>query len=284
VNKKIIFVCDLFLEQYVGGAELTTDALLKKQNKYEILKINSNLVNLEFIENNKNNIWIFGNYSSLSHSCIFKIMKNTQYYIIEYDYKFCQIRNPSLHKTYKNECSCQTTEHGKLISMFMKNAKCVFFMSEKQKEIYTNLFPYLSKHNNVILSSVFSDEDLDFMLSIKNVKNDKWLIFNSSNILKGTSEAINFAIINKLNYELISNLKYQDVLNKLSQSRGLIFLPNGEDTCPRLVIEAKLLGCELVCNENVQHYNELWFRTTQSTFDYMKNRAHIFWNIVYESF
>lgn len=282
MNKKIIFVCDLFLEQYVGGAELTTDALLKK-SKHEILKINSNLVNLEFIENNKNNIWIFGNYSSLLHSCMFKIMKNVEYYIIEYDYKFCEIRNPSLHKIYKKECNCKFTEHAKLISMFMKNAKCVFYMSEKQKNIYVNLFPYLLQSKNIILSSVFSDTDLQYMNTKKHTKNDKWIIFNSNNLLKGTHDAVKYADSNQLNYELISNLKYLDVLEKLSQSHGLIFLPNGEDTCPRLVIEAKLLECELVCNANVQHYNETWFNTKDSTFEYMYNRANIFWDIIDES-
>lgn len=284
MNKKIIFVSDLFLEQYVGGAELTTDALLKKQNKYEVLKINSNSINLEFIDINKNNIWIFGNYSNLSLSCMFKIMKNIEYYIIEYDYKFCEIRNPSLHQIYKNECSCKTSEHGRLVSMFMKNAKCLFFMSENQKNIYFTLFPYLVSCKNMILSSVFTDNDLEYMYNTKKVKNDKWIIFNSNNILKGTKEGIEYAKSNRLNYELVSNLRHREVLNKLSESYGLIFLPNGEDTCPRLVIEAKLLGCKLVCNDKVQHYNESWFQTVDSTFKYMTNRAEIFWNVVYESF
>jgi glycosyltransferase involved in cell wall biosynthesis len=36
-------------------------------------------------------------------------------------------------------------------------------------------------------------------------------------------------------------------------------MPLGGDTCPRLVIEAKLLGLELIINENVQHASEDWF-------------------------
>ena len=32
-------------------------------------------------------------------------------------------------------------------------------------------------------------------------------------------------------------------------AKGLVFLPKGGDTCPRLVIEAKLLGCDIVTND-----------------------------------
>jgi hypothetical protein len=70
------------------------------------------------------------------------------------------------------------------------------------------------------------------------------------------------------------------MLNALASSRGLIFLPLGKDTCPRLVIEAKLLDCELIINDNVQHATEDWFDNKESIYTYLKQRPDVFWSEV----
>ena len=59
-----------------------------------------------------------------------------------------------------------------------------------------------------------------------------------------------------------------------------MYLPEGGDTCPRMVIEAKLLGCKLVLNDNVEHKNEIWFNT-EDMFDteaYLYAARDRFWN------
>ena len=45
---------------------------------------------------------------------------------------------------------------------------------------------------------------------------------------------------------------------KLRTSKGLVYLPAGLDTCPRLVIEAKMLDCKLILNNKVQIKDEEW--------------------------
>ena len=73
-------------------------------------------------------------------------------------------------------------------------------------------------------------------------------------------------------------MEYEDFLKKLSCSKGLIFLPNGGDTCPRLVMEAKMLGCELVLNEHVQHKDDDWFTgTPEECMAYLRTRVDCFW-------
>jgi glycosyltransferase involved in cell wall biosynthesis len=50
------------------------------------------------------------------------------------------------------------------------------------------------------------------------------------------------------------------------------------DTCPRTAIEAKLLGCEVICNDKVQHKDELWFQgSKENTIEYLRERAKLFW-------
>ena len=81
------------------------------------------------------------------------------------------------------------------------------------------------------------------------------------------------------------NKPYSEVLETLAQSKGMVFLPRGGDTCPRTVIEGKLLGCELILNENVQHKDEIWFNDCEmiDTESYLYAARNRFWNGIKES-
>ena len=68
------------------------------------------------------------------------------------------------------------------------------------------------------------------------------------------------------------------MLQKLAESKGLCFKPTGLDTCPRMVIEAKLLGCELDINDLVQHKDEEWFtKGYEEIKEYLIQRPVYFW-------
>jgi hypothetical protein len=138
----------------------------------------------------------------------------------------------------------------------------------------------LNKESTRVLSSVFDEESLEYFSQFKTKnKNDKWLIQKSNSWIKGTEDAIEYAKENNLNYELFENLSYDQMLKKFSESKGFLTFPRGKDTCPRTAIEAKLLGCEIISNENVQHREEEWFTGSQEdTLSYLKKRTQIFWN------
>jgi hypothetical protein len=69
------------------------------------------------------------------------------------------------------------------------------------------------------------------------------------------------------------------MLKKLSEYSGLVFMPLGGDTCPRLVIEAKLLGLRLVINENIQHSSEDWWNSDYDIIEsYLLNGHNRFWD------
>ena len=78
-------------------------------------------------------------------------------------------------------------------------------------------------------------------------------------------------------------IQYEERLNKLSTHKGLAFHPLGGDTCPRLVIEAKLLGMEVDVNENVQHSKESWWEKTIDEIEsYLLEGHNRFWNKIIE--
>jgi hypothetical protein len=168
---------------------------------------------------------------------------------------------------------------GKINSAFYGYAEKVWFMSHGQKDLFLSKVKGLKEEKCEVLNSVFHPADLRFMYSIKeNEKNNKYLILGSQSWIKGTPESIQFAENNNLEYEIVSGLPYHELLIKMSTSKGLIFRPLGNDTCPRLVMEAKMLGCDLILNDYVQHKDEPWFETQESCYEHMDTRTETFWS------
>lgn len=280
----IVFVSDLFVDDYVGGGELTTEAIIDKTS-IPVLKIHASKITPQIVDALKDRHWIFGNFSALSLETILHCCKNLNYSIIEYDYKYCLYRLPQKHIAAEGTCNCENTEHGKMVSVFLARAKSLWFMSVLQRDFYYEKFPFLEKETTHVLSSVFSDHTLESILDKQSFeRNDTWLIQNSTSWVKGTEDAVRYAKDNDLKYELFSGLKHEEVLDKFSKYKGFIFLPRSFDTCPRTVIEAKLLGCEIITNNNTQHKDEGWFNgANEGTLEYLRARVKFFWQEIYKN-
>tara|TARA_R110002074_G_scaffold131129_2_gene273333 strand:+ start:155 stop:1765 length:1611 start_codon:yes stop_codon:yes gene_type:complete len=276
----IIFVSDAFEEQYKGGAELTTEAIIKG-SLFPVNKVLSSQVTLKLMEDNKSCLWLFGNFSGLDPRCLLYAAKNLDYCVIEYDYKFCKYRSIKKHEKFEGNCECHKQGNGKLVAAFMAKSRMNFWMSKNQCDLYTSFFPFIK--NNIILNSVFSDDTLSLLRKLDTKdKDDKWIILNSPSWIKGKEESIAYAKNNNLQYELVWDLEHKELLTKLAKSKGLIFLPLAHDTCPRLVMEAMALKCELVLNEHVQHKDEEWFSNSVTMLEHLSTRVTYFWKKIEE--
>lgn len=281
----IVFVSDMFVEDYpFGGAELSTAALIDS-SPFKILKVHSKDVTIDLLERGHHKFWIFGNYASLDLRLIPSIIANMRYSIIEYDYKFCRYRSMEKHRESESrDCDCHNAEHGKLISAFMHGANSLWFMSEAQLRVYTDRFPFLMSKKTTVLSSIFDDQTLATIKLLregtKNVERKGWLVLGSNSWVKGMSAAEQWCKDNDKDYTVLWNVPYADVLKAMSEAEGFVYLPAGSDTCPRMTIEAKLLGCDLVINGNVQHASEEWFTTDDVTVieSYLYMARDRFWN------
>jgi len=283
-NPHVIIVADFFAKDITGGAELSTQALIDSvPEDIELETMYSRDVSLENLEEHKDSFWIFTNCAGMDLNLIPSIAANLDYSIVEYDYKFCKYRSVEKHNLIENkECDCHEQIHGKIISAFFLGAKSIWWMSEAQQQRYIDKFPFLENVNSVVLSSVFDDA---FFLKIRelnslNLERNGWVVLDSDSWIKGTESAINYCEENNLKFSTIKDLPYNEVLEKLAAAEGLVYLPRGGDTCPRLVIEAQVLGCRLILNENVQHKDEIWF-DTKNFFDteaYLYAARERFWN------
>src|SRR5574343_461826 len=92
-DAEVIFVADLFVEDYSGGAELTSEAL-SQESPFKVQKIHSRDVDMSTLQQGVSKFWIFGNFSQMNPELIPSIVGNLKYTILEYDYKFCRYRSP----------------------------------------------------------------------------------------------------------------------------------------------------------------------------------------------
>tara|TARA_B100001063_G_scaffold218657_1_gene222189 strand:- start:866 stop:1762 length:897 start_codon:yes stop_codon:yes gene_type:complete len=285
-KKDLIVISDAFLQQYAGGAEMTLESFLDiAREKYNIHKINCSDLTLDVfnqvMNNFKNAKWLFGNIGNISANILNMIIFRVKDYdVIECDYKYCIYRSEELHKFKEGvDCNCHSNlQLTHLISNFYSKAKRIFWMSENQKEI-TNSKIRITCNNQLTLGSVFEKTHINYIKNLKDnpelKRSNKFIILKSPSWVKGYDQAFNYCKKNNIEYEEVWNLEYSDLLKKLRTSKGLVYLSNGKDTCPRLVIEAKLLGCELVLNDNVQHKDEEWFENSDTIYKNLYNKLNL---------
>ena len=287
IKPEYIFVNDLFVEDYVGGAELSLQTLIETSPSDKISKVRSSEVTKQLLDLNKDAKWIFGNISQLSNETIAHITNSgIKYGFVEFDYKFCKHRNPVLYQMVEGAtCDYKNTDRGKIITDFVNSSDSCFFMSKNQLDIYKQNLPNIKNENLFVLSSLFDDK---FFQTIEKArekaknKNDRWVVLGSRSWVKGLNETESHCKENGYEYDVLWNLPYDQFLEKMAEAKGLCFKPTGLDTCPRMVIEAKMLDCELDINELVQHHKESWFnKSYEEMVKYLKSRPGYFWKKVF---
>lgn len=302
-NTDVIFVADLFEEDYIGGAELTTEAIYTKSPGHRVFKLHSSSLTPELVEANKDKYWVLFNWTGAPKPALAALVYlSCRYSIVEYDYKICKYRSLDLHLLKEGkDCDCAppATRLSNFAIILSQCARSVFYMSESQRSICHGLICshvgsnlVLPRHHDFadfILSSVWKDKDLDFIEELAKKRReskvqDKWVVLSGGSWIKNQEATEKYCQSKGIPYELVGNLPYQDFLIKMARYKGLVFRPAGHDTCPRLVVEAKLLGLELDLNENVQHKNEWWFDTpdNEETMKYLRSNVDVFWkNILF---
>lgn len=253
---KIIFIADFFANQIVGGGELNNEEFIDLclQEGHDIEKINSHLVTIEYLKNNRDVHFIVGNFINLNQACKDFLTNCTRYVIYEHDHKYIKNRNPAV---FKNFIAPKTMI---VNTAFYKNAKAVLCQSKFHVEIIRKNLDF---DNVVNLGGNFwSLSVLENMktLSLRK-KNDKCSIMDSNIPHKNTSGSIEYCKKRNIEYDLIGSCEYFDFLEKMSQNDKFIFLPKSPETLSRVVVEARMMGMKVITNSLVGATSEEWFQS-----------------------
>ena len=247
--------------------------------------VRASQLTLELIETHRECHWVFGNFAHLNPALIDLFSNsNLSYSVFEHDYKFCRWRSVERHLTEGGEeCRCESEPWGNLIERFYLRAKQVWFCSQRHMQRYFDRFPSLKAANCEVLSAVFGEEFftkiVPLIQSLSSRKKTGWLTLDSDSWIKGTDDAKAWLEENGKSYSLIKGLTPDQVLEAMANSEGFVCLPRGADVSNRMVTEAKLLGCQVVSNENVQHVGEEWLEHPDVNFTlrWLYDRRNVFW-------
>ncbi len=286
--KKVCFIDDSV--SGVGGTSLTLDAIVEPRADIVEFIPTFDLSLSDVFK--KFDIFILGNLTNFSKNsldALFFLMNERPFCKIEFDYGYCEYRGDIPHQRLANQdCRCPFGETGnkfiaKIYESIMQNSIHTFYMSKPQMDIHSIHLEWTEQKTRSVLSSCFTQENfLDFDRLIKNKKNDKYAIIDGNGgwhtEAKGIKESINYAKENSIDFDLIKTETHKEMLEKLSKYKGLITFPIIHDTCPRITLEARYMGLEVITNENSQQTQESWWKASDSdALEFTKSRPKYFW-------
>ena len=267
MNKKIIFIADYFENEIPGGGEKCNEVIIEKLlNDFDILKIKSRFVDIDFIKNNIKCFFIIYNFLELNKNCLDELTNKCKYIIYEHDHKYLKSRNPALYKQFlapKNEL---TNLH------FYKNANLIICQTKFHADIVKKNIEF----DNIISASTnfWSDKELNILQNNINLnKNEIAFILDSNVEHKNTYGSIQFCKQNNIRYFAYSNFNYENFIREISKADKFIFLPKTPETFGRVATECKILGMKIYSNNLLGVSHEDWFKNYKNLelIEYIKN-------------
>lgn len=270
---KILLISDYLYPECKGGAEINDHVALQiLRPKFNCSIKSCEEFNLSFYHDCDFSLFLVSNYVKLSEDAKL-FLKYKKYVIIEHDYKFCPSRNPAKYPNFKSP---------EILNFdFYSNAHAIVCQSMLQKEIFNK---NLGLSNLISFGgNLWTDDQFEVIEKAKeNQKENKYAILEpDADKIKGREEAVSFCVKNGLQFKLIPSLSYQEFIYELSTCRGFVFFPSSPETFSRVTAEAKMLGLEIIHNENIGVCGEDYFKDDSSLFlDKMKKKRLEFVDLI----
>jgi hypothetical protein len=251
----VCFIADFFAEQIGGGGELNNEILIQLliENNYKVEKINSHIVDLEFLESRKENKFIIANFVNLSLDCKEYLQSHCSYVIYEHDHKYLANRNPAEYDEYL------APKEAIINFDFYKEAVTVFC----QSGFHSNIVRSNLQTDNIVSlgGNLWSTDALNIMRKYsKKEKKDRCSIMDSTIKHKNTLGAIKYCMQKGYKYDLILPCSPGNFLNNISKNDKLVFFPLTPETLCRVVVEARMMGMKVITNKRLGAVSEPWFK------------------------
>ncbi len=253
MNNKIILISDFFIDDFIGGAALNDEEIFSLFSvSHDIQKVKSRYLYEGFILENTESLFIISNFFGIVPPIQKLLQEKCKYILYCHDYKFVSHTNPAVFPEFK-------VPPGQLINVeFHQGASKIICQSGFQKDIYDRNLNLPEKTIN-FSGNLWSDSHFELLEELRALpKNDKCAIINSPYPQKGVKEAVKYCGQNRFNFDIIEDENYESFLRKLAQYSKLVFFPTTPETFSRIVIEAKMMGLEIVSNDLIGALREKW--------------------------
>jgi len=248
--KKVIFLADFFIDDVLGGAELSTEVTIDYlySRGYEIHKVKCQ----DFTPDLLKEKLVITNFATLSEYHKNLIIENSKYVIIERDQKYVKTRNLTAYKNF-------IAPKSEIVNReFYRNALSVLCLTTKHTELTTKNLELENIYN--LGCTQFSEEQLQMIESnITENKNNKYAVVNG----KLDNFAVEYCKTNNIEYDHLPRMDYSDLMKILSNYTGIVFMSHHFESFCRLLIEAKILGLKIITDNRSGCTYEPWFKISQ---------------------
>lgn len=272
---KYLICSDFFIEDGFGGAALNDEELfgVLKSKGEDVEKIKTSTIGTQFLKSNKDSFFIVSNFFGLIPE-VREELQRLKYIIIAHDYKFVQHTNPALYKDFVVPVNEIVNE------AFFRNAQSIICQSSFQEKIYHKNLSDIKTIN--FSGNLWSEESLTLVASLSSkTKREMISVVKSPYPEKGVPESIKFCIENRIDYELVHDENYHDFLSKLSNNKGLAFLPLSPETLSRVVVECKMMNVKVFISDIIGAKHEPWFdKMGLDLIDVMRDKREEIYKII----
>ena len=252
--KKVIWIADVFAEEYAGGAEIVNDVVIDGliELGWEVETINSKDATVDTVMSNLENKFVLAHFLQLSQDVYTALVEHADYILYEHDHKYVKTRDPSHFVNYAAPSDMIVN------TPIYRRAKAVICQSEMHAKVV---------RDNLVLDNVvnmkcslWSEKEINLLKKHSATKkNGKAMVLGSGNRIKGTPEAIEWCNHNNVDYDMVPECSYEELIETMAKYDKLVFFPQTLESFNRFIVEARALNCQLVTNDNNGATHEEWF-------------------------
>jgi hypothetical protein len=269
-------------ERNAGGAELT-DAAAIAACPWPITC--RKLSELRRGEIGDYELVVVANSQSARPEQLAELAASARYVAFEHDLRICRWRGNFVRAVdpwhrRAQRCWCPHLDQ----RSFFANAAGLIFLTSFQERIYRQNPFFACAESRVLGSSLFDPASLS-RAARESAEGSRsgTCVFASPNRIKGYETAAEYCRARGIVPAVIANLKPQEVLSLFAGSERFVYLPIGPEWAGRMVVEARLLGCEVVVNANVGVAGEpFWRGSSANARDFLARGPDRFWSLVAE--
>ncbi len=284
----VLFVADKFSDElrskkdrFPGGAERTDEAAIEacpypvKQIVWD--KLEESLIQASVLV-------VVGNSGSAKASHFAMLTKFRKHVLFEHDVRICHWRGnfpvaaEPMHR-FSHKCLCP---HLGMRDLF-ESALGVIYLTELQKKYYDeNRFFNDYGRSAILGSSLFDAEFLDYVDNVSaNVDKKDTLIPGTSTKIKGAKQAESRCKEKGWKFTKVKNFTPKEVWEAMHKAERFVYLPIGLEPAGRMPVEARLLGCEVIVNENVGVAEDPIWKLDDTEFErVLRKQPDYFWTLV----
>jgi hypothetical protein len=288
---RVLFLADQFsdttrgpTEGHPGGAELTDDVAIRAC-PWPLTKRTFRALNAEpdgFL--NGFDVIVVGNSETASRAQLLLVAASQRHVLFEHDLRICRFRGnfpvgrDALHRTLQH-CWCP---HLELRALF-DGARGTLFLTRLQERYYRDNPFFACENTRILGSSLFGAELLEAGGTVTPRARAGTSVFASRHAVKGYREALRHCRQHDIAPFEIRDLSPAAVLELFARSQRFVYLPIGPEWAGRMVVEARVLGCEVVANQHVGVVGEpFWSEQRGPALAFLAAGPARFWRLVEE--